>query len=231
ATPRSAAVALSWTAPPDPDIAGYNVYRSTAPSVPLTGPVNGATLVTGTSYSDGGLTNGTPYYYVVTAVDTSTNASVASNEVSATPLESLGAALRFDGANDYVTFGPNLNAATFTLEAWIKREAGGATMTTGTDGLDGSGGRPLAYPVLTKGMGQGETPANINMNYFLGVTSTGVVGADFEDAATGGNHPAWGSTTIAVGEWHHIAATYNGSCWELYLDGSRETLNAAVTTC
>ncbi|MCB0152226.1 MAG: LamG domain-containing protein, partial [Caldilineaceae bacterium] len=114
---------------------------------------------------------------------------------------------------------------------WIKREAGGATMTTGTDGLDGSGGRPLAYPVLTKGMGQGETPANINMNYFLGVTSTGVVGADFEDAATGGNHPAWGSTTIAVGEWHHIAATYNGSCWELYLDGSRETLNAAVTTC
>ena len=104
-------------------------------------------------------------------------------------------------------------------------------MTTGSLGLDGSSGRPLAYPVLTKGMGQGESPANINMNYFLGITSTGVVGADFEDNSGGVNHPAWGSTAIPVGEWHHIAATYNGSCWTLYLDGNLETLNGAVTAC
>ena len=58
-----------------------------------------------TTYTDGGLTNGTPYYYVVTAVDTSTNQSVASNQINTTPLASLGSALAFDGTNDYVTFG------------------------------------------------------------------------------------------------------------------------------
>ena len=142
-----------------------------------------------------------------------------------------GCGLQFDGVNDHVTFGPNLNTTNFTLEAWVKRNAGGATMTTGTNGLDGQSGRPLVYPVLTKGMGEGETPANINMNWFLGITSTGVVGSDFEDTTNGGNHPAWGSTVIPIGEWHHIAATYNGNCWALYLDGNAETLNAAVTAC
>ena len=144
-------------------------------------------------------------------------------------------ALQFDGTNDYVTFGaaPSLGVTTFTLEAWVKRSAtGGLTMTTGSLGFDGAGGRPNGiYPVVTKGMGEGETPANINMNYFLGITATGVVGADFEDKAGGVNHPAWGSTAITTGIWHHIAATYTGSCWALYLDGNLETLNPLVTAC
>jgi len=80
-------------------------------------------------------------------------------------------ALQFDGSNDYVTFGAatsTLGASTFTLECWVKRSTGGVTMTTGSLGLDGNAGRPLAYPVLTKGMGEGETPANINMNWSMG---------------------------------------------------------------
>ncbi|MBK7513900.1 MAG: fibronectin type III domain-containing protein [Chloracidobacterium sp.] len=230
ATPGNTSVSLAWAANSEGDIAGYNVYRSTSPSVPLTSPINGGTPVVGTAYNDTGRTNGQIYYYVITAVDTSANQSGASNEVNATPAV-LPGALQFDGTNDYVTFGPNLNATAFTLEAWVKRSAGGATMSTGTNGLDGTSGHPLVYPVLTKGMGQGETPANINMNWFLGITSTGVVGADFEDNADGGNHPAWGSTTIPVGEWHHIAATYTGSCWALFVDGSPDTLNGAATQC
>jgi hypothetical protein len=46
-----------------------------------------------------------------------------------------------------------------------------------------------------------------------------VLGADFEDAATGANHPVFGKTAIPVGEWHHVAATYDGTTWRLYLDG------------
>jgi Concanavalin A-like lectin/glucanases superfamily/Fibronectin type III domain/Calcineurin-like phosphoesterase len=131
-------------------------------------------------------------------------------------------ALQFDGTNDYVTFGQattTLGTTNFTLESWVKRAAGGVLMSTGTNGLDGAGGRPTAYPIIAKGRGEGETPSNINTNYFLGITSTGFIGADFEDNAGGVNHPVWGVTVVPVGEWHHIAATYNGQTWNLYLDG------------
>ncbi|HNG94703.1 MAG TPA: hypothetical protein PLB32_18015, partial [Acidobacteriota bacterium] len=124
-----------------------------------------------------------------------------------------------------------LGVTSFTLEAWVKRDAGGVVMSTGTNGFDNAGGRPNIYPVITKGMGEGETPTNLNTNYFLGITSTGFVGVDFEDTAGGGNHPAWGTTTIPLNEWHHIAATYTGSCWALYVDGISDPLNAAVTEC
>ena len=64
--------------------------------------------------------------------------------------DAAGTALQFDGTNDYVTFGPApaLGVTTMTLEAWVKRASGGATMSTGSLGRDGAGGRPLAYPVV-----------------------------------------------------------------------------------
>ena len=187
----------------------------------LRGPINGGTLVTGASYADGGRSYGTQYYYVVTAVDTSTNQSTASNEVFVTPLASNGSALQFNSlSSQYVTFGSasGLGVTTFTLEAWVKRDAGGTSMGTGTGGL-GTGTFPFAYPVLTKGRGEGETPANLNTNYWLGIATTGVIAADFEDTAGGANHPVIGVGTIPVGQWHHIAATYDGQTWRLYLDG------------
>ena len=143
------------------------------------------------------------------------------------------------GLNDASgTTAANLNrlgVTSFTLEAWIKRAAGGATMTTGTLGFDGGGtpARPNGiFPVVTRGMGEGENPANINMNYILGITIDGFVGADFEDTTGGVNHPAWGTTNITVGSgWHHIAATYTGNCWALYVDGNPDALNANVAIC
>ena len=63
------------------------------------------------------------------------------------------------------------------------------------------------------------------MNYFLGIRQTdNVLVADFEDMATGLNHPVAGVTPIAVDSvWHHAAATYDGTTWRLYLDGVLET--------
>jgi hypothetical protein len=50
---------------------------------------------------------------------------------------------------------------------------------------------------------------------------------DFEehpdDPTAGQNHPVLGSTAINPGDWHHAAMTYDGSCWQLYLDGYPET--------
>ena len=39
-------------------------------------------------------------------------------------------------------------------------------------------------------------------------------------ARSGANHPVTSSTVVTPNVWHHAAATYNGSAWFLYLDGS-----------
>ena len=98
--------------------------------------------------------------------------------------------LSFDGVSKRVTFGPapGLGAATFTIETWFKREGVGATVSTGTGGV-------TAIPLVTKGMAQAEG-SNVDMNYFLGIHGTSrVLVADFEDTATGRNHPVQGVTT------------------------------------
>jgi len=62
-------------------VAGYNVYRGTVSGGPYT-KIN-SSLITGLTYSDSTVVNGTEYYYVATAVDSSGDESVNSNEVSA----------------------------------------------------------------------------------------------------------------------------------------------------
>ena len=86
ATPGDARVTLSWNASPEPDLLGYDVYRSTSQPVSTEGaPLNGATPLTTTTFTDLGLTNGTAYHYAVVASDTSLNRSGPSSTVSATP--------------------------------------------------------------------------------------------------------------------------------------------------
>ncbi len=84
ATPGNAQVSLGWTAASG--ATGYNVKRSTTNGGPYT---NVATNVSGTSFVNTGLTNGTTYYYVVTAVNASGESGV-STQVSATPSASGG---------------------------------------------------------------------------------------------------------------------------------------------
>ena len=75
---------LQWDANGEPDLDGYNLYRSTASGGGYA-KVNGP-IVTTTGFIDSGLTNGSAYYYVVSAVDTSGNESTDSSEASVTPL-------------------------------------------------------------------------------------------------------------------------------------------------
>ena len=83
AAPSTDVVALDWDDNAEPDLAGYNVYRSTIPSGPYTlaaGPV------TASSYLDPAVTAGTAHSYVVTAIGESGAESEPSNEASATPI-------------------------------------------------------------------------------------------------------------------------------------------------
>ena len=89
ATPGNGTVALAWSAPTNNGgsaITGYRVYRSTASG----GETLLTTLGNVTSFADSGLTNGTTYYYKVSALN-SIGESVASNELSARPAAVPGA--------------------------------------------------------------------------------------------------------------------------------------------
>jgi hypothetical protein len=76
-------VSLSWNASTSPNISGYNIYRAIYVSS-CAGflKINGATLDTGTTYTDSAVANGTNYCYATAAVDSSSAVSGYSNIVS-----------------------------------------------------------------------------------------------------------------------------------------------------
>src|SRR4029078_2002005 len=156
------------------------------------------------------------YFFVVIAVDAAGHASPASAPFAATPGEAVRHALDFDGSSQYVTFGPAsaLNANTFTIETWFRRDGTGvATATSG--GADGV----TAIPLVTKGCSETGAP----LSWFLGIrTSDNKLAADFESASDDSNHAIAGTTTIQDGVWYHAAATYDGTTFKLYLNGTQE---------
>jgi Concanavalin A-like lectin/glucanases superfamily/Calcineurin-like phosphoesterase len=124
-------------------------------------------------------------------------------------------AVAFDGLDDHITMGaaPELGLATFTLEAWVRRDGAGQETTTSVDGLE-------LVPIAGKGRGE---------NYALGFADN-VLAADFEDSATDANYPVVGTTAITWGAWHHVAATYDGVRWRLYVDGKLDALRTVGAT-
>jgi len=74
-------VALQWTAVTDADLAHYDVYAGTA-----SGALTKISQVTTPSFTVTALTNGTQYFFAVTAVDATGNASARSAEAVATPV-------------------------------------------------------------------------------------------------------------------------------------------------
>jgi hypothetical protein len=128
--------------------------------------------------------------------------------------------LNFGGTNGYVSFGnpAALGLSQFTLEAWIYKTGNGVTVSTGAGGVTGQ-------PIVAKGRDESEGN-NKDLNYFLGVNSTGKLIADFEEgsagASPGANHPLTGTTTLSNNTWYHVAVTYNASILRLYIDGNSE---------
>jgi fibronectin type 3 domain-containing protein len=78
---------VQWSAPDASDVDGYRIYRSddTPIEVETNAPINPDGLVSGTSFTDQGVSNGTTYRYRVTAVDESDNESTPSDSARVTP--------------------------------------------------------------------------------------------------------------------------------------------------
>lgn len=76
-------VTLAWSAVTSGNVSGYNVFRGTSPGGESSTPLN-STPVQGTSFTDGSVSAGATYYYVLTSVAAGgTTQSARSNEVSA----------------------------------------------------------------------------------------------------------------------------------------------------
>lgn len=121
---------------------------------------------------------------------------------------------------------------TFTIETWFARHGSGTGDPIGTGGVGtstGTGGLGSAIPLVTRGAADPDRAADVpppaadRVNWFLGIDAdTGVLVADFQDAADGSNHPISGVTVLAADTWYHAAATYDGTTWRLYLNGRLE---------
>jgi ASPM-SPD-2-Hydin domain-containing protein len=79
--PTQHSVLLNWTASNSPNIDGYNIYRSGTSGGPYA-KLN-SSLNSSTSYTDNTVTNGSTYYYVTTAVNSSSQESAYSNQAQA----------------------------------------------------------------------------------------------------------------------------------------------------
>lgn len=156
-----------------------------------------------------------PGAHTLTAVVTdSTSATATSSPVNIT-VTNFGA-LQFDGVDDYVTMGTALPLGTqnLTLECWIKHDPSGAGRTTADSG---SGGVTI-YPLIGKGRSESDG-SNVDCNYTFGLQTDGRLAADFEDFNSGLNHPIVGTNVVPSNVWKHVAVTYDGNYWKLYIDG------------
>ncbi len=116
ATPGNAQVSLTWTA--SSGASSYHLKRSIASGAETQISAPGSN-----SYTDSGLTNGTKYYYVVSAVN-SGGESANSSEVSATPVAPVTApatptGLQATGGNAQVSL--SWNASTGAASYNVKR--------------------------------------------------------------------------------------------------------------
>jgi hypothetical protein len=151
-------------------------------------------------------------------------ATVSAEDVSFSVVPPAGAGgVYFNGTTDHVALGDPaaLKLSTFTLETWFRRETKGTATNTG--GV-------VAIPLLAKGRNQGDI-SQVDMNWFLGIReSDGVLCADFEGtgatltAGGGVNVPIVGRTAVPFGQWQHAAATFDGTRWNLYLNGNLEAV-------
>jgi hypothetical protein len=91
-------VTLNWTGS-DPF---YNVYRSSTSGGPYTRIT--ANVLTNTTFTDVSVTNGSPYFYVVTGLSILGEESGYSSEAGVRPVSTSPAQLSFNSSNNTILF-------------------------------------------------------------------------------------------------------------------------------
>ncbi|HQI82145.1 MAG TPA: fibronectin type III domain-containing protein [Deltaproteobacteria bacterium] len=141
-------VTITWTV--DPAASSYDIYWSTTPGVT---PASGTRIPGATSpYTHAGLNNGTPYYYVVTAVSAA-GESPPSAQVTAVPLASplqppTGVTARAGNRRATITWNAVQGANSYTIY-W--------STTTGVTPASGTAITGVTSPYAHTGLTNGTT--------------------------------------------------------------------------
>jgi fibronectin type 3 domain-containing protein len=178
ATAGNASVSLSWSPPSSNGgaaVTSYNVYRSTTAGGEGSTPV--AFAVTGTSFIDTGLTNGTTYYYTVAAVN-SVGTGPQSAEANATPQPTAPTAplgLKAKGGNVSVSL------------SWSVPASDGGSPITGyniyrSTTAGGEGGTPVKTGVTTTSYT--DTGLTNGTTYYYTVAAVNAVGTSPQSSET-----------------------------------------------
>ena len=186
-------VSLDWNNNGEGDLAGYRVYRSTSSGG---GYSEIAGLVGSSDYVDNGVSNGTTYFYVVRAEDTSGNLSGDSNEASGTP--------NGGGGGPVSLFFGGFESGNFSAEGWVT--SGNTQVSSAADQGGNYGARikksswieravdtsgyadiTLDYTRLTRNMDSGEA---FHIEYWNGSSWINV------ESTT---QTSWGSQSFALG--------------------------------
>jgi fibronectin type 3 domain-containing protein len=234
ATPGNAQVALNWTA--SSAATSYNVYRSTSSGGEGGTPFK--TGVTSTSYTDSGLSNGTRYYYQVTAVNSSGESS-KSSEVSTTPQAPTLPAPWIDadiGSPGLAGSGSYL-AGTFTLKG------GGADIWNASDQFNYlyqplTGDGTIIARVATEQNTNGWAKAGVMIRESLAANATDVFeavtpgnGYAFQYRTATGASASWPGSSISgtAPEW--VKLVRSGSTFTGYVsaDGTNWTQAGSIT--
>jgi hypothetical protein len=239
ATANARSVQLSWNASSASDLGGYTVLRSTTNGGPYEIVARGST---NNSFTDKSANLNKTYYYVVKAVDRSWNSSGNSAPVSATPSggptqvacyafdgdagDSSGnanrpivtngsptfvagkydSALDLNGTDQYLMLPANMLASVtnFTIAVWVNWDGGSAWQRILDFGNDAT-----QYLFLTPSSGSGTLRFVVTTNNYW-------------------NEQIVETSPLPVGQWRHVAVTYNGSAVSLYTNGVLAA-SAAVT--
>jgi autotransporter-associated beta strand protein len=237
-TAGNASAQLNWNA--STYAASYNIKRSTTSG---SGYVT-ITNVTSTSFLDTGLTNGTSYYYVVSATNAA-GESANSTEVSATP-SNLFDWWKFDATSGVTAIDSGIHGNNGTLMSsatWVSGIISNAVH------LDGTVNGYVSFPAgLVSTLNDFSICCWVKMDAsamwarvfdFGSGTSTYMFLAPLNGSSTvryaittsGGNGEQGinSPSAISTGVWHHLAVTLSGTTGVLYIDGKAVGTNSSMT--
>ncbi|GAA3980634.1 hypothetical protein GCM10022210_34880 [Mucilaginibacter dorajii] len=230
-------VLLNWTASPDKDVAGYNIYRSgTAGGTYTTIARN----ITSTSFVDNTTTITGTYFYKIKAVDKSLNSSAYSNEVSATTTgaKSLVTQLSFDGNTIDSTINLNHGAPYGGVSFVSGKVSKQAIALNGTNAfvqlpatLANQQKITIAAWVYWNGGSAGQRIFDFgnDQDQYMFLTPNSGAGLRFA-IKNSGTEQGLEAPALPSGVWSHVAVTLDSTGVIIYVNGVQVAASTAITT-